>query len=84
MCEVCLQNPCHPRCPNYSPINTHIYCCKCGEIIEIGEEYLENLNGEAAHLDCFYSIRDLLEWHGEDIKVIEEENIEYMDGDLQY
>ncbi len=53
-------------------------------MIEIGEEYLENLNGEAAHLDCFYSIRDLLEWHGEDIKVMEEENIKYMDGDLQY
>lgn len=46
-------------------------------MIEIGEEYLENLKGEAAHLDCFYSIRDLLEWYGEDIKVMKNEDVEW-------
>ena len=24
MCEICGQNPCHPRCPNYSPDENEI------------------------------------------------------------
>ena len=39
-------------------------------------EYLENINGNAAHLDCFYSIENLLDWLHEDIKVMEKENID--------
>lgn len=78
MCEVCLQNPCHPKCPNYSyPINTYVRCDKCGEMIENGDEYLENINGNAAHLDCFYSMKDLLEWLEEDIKVMKNEDVEW-------
>lgn len=79
MCELCLQNPCHPRCPNHSPINTHVCCDKCGEMIEVGDEYLENINGNAAHLDCFYSIGNLLDWLDEDIKVMEKDDCEYME-----
>lgn len=38
MCDICLQYPCHPRCPNYQP---KIKCCcdECGEEIYKGEEY---------------------------------------------
>ena len=62
-----------------NPINTYVRCDKCGEMIENGDEYLENINGNAAHLDCFYSMKDLLEWLEEDIKVMENEDVECME-----
>ncbi len=80
MCEVCLQSPCHPRCPNYSSINTHVYCDKCGEMIEVGDEYIENVvAGKFAHYDCFSGLRDFLDWFGGNIKTMEEEDIEYLE-----
>lgn len=72
LCDLCLQNPCHPRCPNYSPTDTYIRCDRCGETIQIGEEYIENEDGEIIHLDCAYGVRDLLDWLGENINVMEE------------
>lgn len=72
MCNICLKNPCDYRCPNYSPTHTGIYCCDCGEEILIGEQYIENDNGEYMHFDCVYGIRDLLEWLGYEIKKMEE------------
>ena len=78
MCELCLQNPCHPRCPNHSPINTHVCCDKCGEMIEVGDEYIENtVTGKFAHYNCFNSFRDFLKWFDEDIKVMEREDIDW-------
>ena len=71
LCDLCLQNLCHPRYLNYSPTDTYIRCDRCGELIEVWEEYLENINGEIIHLGCVYSIRDLLDWFGENIKVME-------------
>lgn len=65
-------NPCHSRCPNYSsPKATH-YCSSCGDGIYGGEEYIENLDGEYHHHECFHDMRDLLEWLGVDIKTMEE------------
>lgn len=64
MCKICLQNPCHPRCPNFRPVNTHVYCDKCGEMIQVGEEYIENLDGDVAHFSCVCGIRDLVRWIG--------------------
>lgn len=49
------------------------YCSSCGESIFDGEEYIENLNGEYRHYDCFYGMRDLLEWLGYEIKTTEED-----------
>lgn len=41
MCEICRQNPCHPRCPN-APEPTPVYECEwCKEPILDGEEYLD-------------------------------------------
>ncbi len=48
-------------------------------MIQIGEEYIENKDGEIIHLDCVYGVRDLLDWFGENINVIEEWIIEYLD-----
>lgn len=72
MCNICLKNPCDYRCPNYSPTHTRIYCCECGEEILIGDQYIENDNGEYKHFDCVCRICDLLNWLGYEIKNMEE------------
>lgn len=72
MCNICLKNPCDYRCPNYSPTHTSIYCCECGEEILIGDQYIENDNGEYKHFDCVCGICDLLNWLGYEIKNMEE------------
>ncbi len=65
-------NPCHSRCPNYfSPKAIH-YCSSCGDGIYDGEEYIENLNGEYRHYECFNGMRELLEWLGVEIRTMEE------------
>ena len=72
MCNICLKNPCDYRCPNYSPTHIRIYCCECGEEILIGDQYIENDNGEYKHFDCVCRICDLLNWLGYEIKNMEE------------
>lgn len=52
------------RCPNYTPPKATHYCSSCGEGIYDGEEYIENINGEYRHYECFNGMRDLLEWLG--------------------
>ena len=71
MCEICRQEPCDSRCPNYTLQNVKYYCDSCGQGIYDGENYLENENGDKRHFDCFYGMRDLLEWLGYKIKVME-------------
>lgn len=62
----------HPRCPNYmAPKATH-YCSFCGNGIYEGEEYIENSEGDFRHYDCFYGIREMLEWLGYEIKIMED------------
>lgn len=74
MCSIYRQTPCSPRCQNYiSPKATH-YCSICGKGIYKGKEYIENNNGEFRHYDCFYGMRDLLEWLGYEIKTMEEDD----------
>lgn len=72
MCDVCLQNPCHSCCPNYEPPKASRYCSVCGEGIYEGEEYITNDDNECRHSDCFYELRDLLEWLGSEIMTMEE------------
>lgn len=72
-----MKNPCtDPRCPNYIPKESNIYCSYCGEGIVDGEEYIENLGGEYRHYECFYGMKDLLGWLGIDIKSMEDERNE--------
>lgn len=69
MCRICGQvGECHPKCPNYSPPKTRMYCESCGEGIYDGEEYIENDDGEYAHYDCFKRMRDLITWLGYEVK----------------
>ena len=70
MCYECLQNPCHPRCPNYIEPKTLCYCSVCEKGIYESEEYIENQDGEYRHFDCFYGMKDLLEWLGYEIKTM--------------
>lgn len=77
-CEYCLQiGEKHDfRCPNYSPPKATHYCSSCGDGIYDGEEYIENLDGEYRHYECFHGMRDLLEWFGFDIKTMEDNRYE--------
>lgn len=68
ICDICMQYPHHPQCPQYVPIHKVQYCDICGGGILSGEEYIENVNGDCAHFDCFYTMRQLLDWLGYDVK----------------
>lgn len=68
MCEICWKNPCVSGCPNYKPKESPYICYFCGENICVGEEYIENIDGEYAHLDCVPGIHSLIEWFGYDVK----------------
>ena len=69
-----MRDKCPTNCPNYIPLETNHYCSSCGDGIYDGEEYIENLDGDYRHFDCFFGMRDLLEWLGFDIKTMEEKN----------
>lgn len=75
-CDICGKTDHDFRCPQWFPPKAVHYCSSCGEGIYIGEEYIENDNGEYKHLDCIYGIRDLLEWLGYEIKTMEDVNEE--------
>ncbi len=49
-------------CPNYTPRKTLHYCASCGDGICDGEEYIENLDGEYRHYECFHGMR--IYWSG--------------------
>lgn len=67
-----MKNPCvDPRCPNYIPPKSTYYCSHCGKGIYDGEKYIENQDGEYRHYDCFYGMRDLLEWFGGEVKTMD-------------
>lgn len=53
MCDVCLQAPCHPRCPNApEPDEIPVYVCSgCGHDIVDGEDYWDIL-GEQFCENC--------------------------------
>lgn len=72
MCKVCMKDPCHPRCPNYSSSKSKIYCSACGQKIETGEDFLENICGDTIHFECVQGIRGLLEFLGYQIKTMED------------
>lgn len=71
-CEICNGLIKHnPRCPNYIPPKANHHCSVCGEGIYSGEEYIVNDDSEYRHYDCFYGMKDLLEWLGYEIKTME-------------
>lgn len=46
MCEICLMNPCHPRCPNYAG-KIRGTCEVCGEELYEDQYYFTDDNGNA-------------------------------------
>ena len=72
MCEICGHINCVSRCPNYIAPKASHYCHVCGEGIYDGEEYIENDNGEYAHIDCFFVTNDVVEWLGYDVRIMSE------------
>lgn len=52
MCDMCLQNPCHPRCPNAELPEVVLTCDKCGSEIFVGDAYYEDVGGENICESC--------------------------------
>lgn len=72
-CEYCLKLEHPPGCPHYIPPKPVSYCDVCGEGIYKDDKYIENENGELIHYDCFYTIDDVLEWLGYEVKTMEDD-----------
>ena len=72
MCELCRIQGCIPVCPNYIPKRTLHYCSICKQGIENGEDYIVNDSNLYAHWDCFKGTRELLDWLGYRVKVMED------------
>lgn len=49
------------------------YCSICSYEIVDGEDYIENHEDKFAHWDCIHSCRQLLEWFGKRIRIMEDE-----------
>ena len=65
ICEYCHGEGFHyAGCPLYEEQNPIHHCSICHEGIYNGEEYVVNDDGDYRHYDCFYGMRDLLEWLG--------------------
>lgn len=70
MCSICLQSPCHSRCPNAPEPQPAAYCKSCGEPLYIGDKHFDGICK-----DCLDDMgtRDWLELFGEHLMEIEEE-----------
>ena len=52
MCSICLQNPCHPRCPN-AVRRVRGTCDECGEELYEDEDYVtDDMNGTYCSEEC--------------------------------
>lgn len=71
-CTGCHMVYCPPDCPNYIPKKCNYYCSICENGIFSGEEYIRNNNGEYAHWECIDYKKDLADWLGCEIKIMEE------------
>lgn len=63
MCDVCLQHPCHPRCPNAPEPSEPPYvteCLNCGEKIYDGDYYYD-IDGEEWCEECIKECRKTAE-----------------------
>lgn len=60
MCHICLQTPCHPRCPNANEPDLFALCVNCDRKIFEGDDYYE-LDGEPWCEDCIEKSRKTAE-----------------------
>ncbi len=69
MCDICLKNPCDPRCPNADEPREIDTCDICEYEIYDFDTYVVNFSGKIAHLNCIEdaSTTRLLEWLGGEV-----------------
>jgi hypothetical protein len=61
MCDICLQSPCHYRCPN-APDPPSVYICSgCGHEILDGEDYWD-IMGEQWCEECIGKSKGVAEY----------------------
>lgn len=72
MCAVCLQNPCHPRCPNAPEPEPIRICKECGYGIYEGDRYFDTGTGWICN-ECLedMSVETLLSLAGEKLETAE-------------
>ena len=56
MCDICLQSPCHPRCPNAADPPAVFVCSGCGDDICDGDDYWD-IMGEQFCENCVDNAR---------------------------
>lgn len=69
MCEICGQDPCHPRCPNVpEPKEVHI-CSECLEGIYPGDRFYESYGSYVCE-ECLkgMTIDEIFELLGESLE----------------
>lgn len=66
MCAVCMQTPCHPRCPNSPEPKPMYWCSICGEGIFEGDKFFQFGNTEICE-ECMdeMSAEKILDLFGE-------------------
>ena len=72
MCKECYRSVCCPSCPNYIPPKTKYQCAFCDDGIYDGEEYIENDVGEYAHWECVQYMKDLANFLGCEIRIMDD------------
>lgn len=60
MCSMCMQVPCHPRCPNADEPEVAYRCIKCGDEIYVGDDYFD-IDGEPWCEDCISNSKQTAE-----------------------
>lgn len=73
MCNICGNNPCLTRCPNFHHKYNYL-CCYCGGGILSGEDYLRNSEGQYIHRDCIPCTDYLIDWLGYRVETMDEED----------
>ena len=73
MCNICGNNPCLTRCPNFHQKCNYL-CCYCGGGILGGQDYLRNSEGQYIHRDCIPCTDYLIDWLGYCVETMDEED----------
>lgn len=61
MCDICLQSPHHPNCPNAAEAPAVFICSECGDDIYEGE-WVWHILGEQYCEKCINDIRGVAEY----------------------
>ena len=60
MCDICLQSPCNPRCPNAEEPKVYTRCEVCGGKIYEGDDFYKVLDIDVCE-DCLQNSRKCAE-----------------------